>query len=82
MNSLKESKQVKQFCASQRQAIVKLLEKPKKIKGNWKYMSSQSFDLEIISKSLATRVKKVIANLIDASKVAHVMRDLLVIMAV
>ena len=45
-------------------------------------MSSQSFDLEIISKSLATRVKKVIANLIDASKVAHVMRYLLVIMAV
>ena len=61
MKSLKESKKLKYFCASQRQAIIKLLEKPNKDKryiSNWRPISLLNFDLKIISKSLATRVKK------------------------
>ena len=68
MKSLKESK-LKCFCASQRQAIIKLLEKPNKDKryiSNWRPISLLNFDLKMISKSLATRVKKVLSNLIDA----------------
>ena len=62
MKLLKESKQLKCLYASQRQAIVKLLEKPNKDKrhiSNWRPMSLLNFDLKIISKSLATRVKKI-----------------------
>ena len=57
MKSLKESKQLKHLCASQRQAVIKLLEKPNKDKryiSNWRSTSFLNFDLKIISKSLAT----------------------------
>ena len=53
-NSLRESKQLKHICASLRQAIIKLLEKPNKDK---RYIASLNLDLKIISKFLATRVK-------------------------
>ena len=69
MKSLKESKQLKYLCASQRQPIIKLLEKPNKDKryiSNWRPISLLNFDLKMISKSLATRVKKVLSNLIDS----------------
>ena len=61
MKSLKESKQLKYLCASQGQPIIKLLEKPNKDKryiSNWRPISLLNFDLKMISKSLATRVKK------------------------
>ena len=64
-----ESKQLEHLCASQRQAIIKCLEKANKDKryiSNWRPISLLNFDLKIISKSLATRVKKVLSNLIDA----------------
>ena len=60
MKSLKESKQLKHLCASQRQAIIKLTEKPNKDKryiSNWRLILLLNFDLKIILKSLATRVK-------------------------
>ena len=52
-------------------AIIKLLEKPNKVKdkiyiSNWRSISLLNSDLEMISKSLATRVKKVLSNLNDA----------------
>ena len=75
MKSLKESKQLKYLCASQRQAIIKLLGKPNKddrFISNWRPISLLNFDLKMISKSLATRVKKVISNLIDARQTAYV----------
>ena len=64
MKSLKESKQLKHFCASQRQAIIKLLEnsnKDKRYISNWRPITSLNFDLKMISKSLATRVKNALS---------------------
>ena len=75
MKSLKESKKLKYFCASQRQAIIKLLEKPNKDKryiSNWRPISLLNFDLKMISKSLATRVRKVLSNLVDSRQTAYV----------
>ena len=75
MKSLKESKQLKYLCDSQRQAIIKLLGKPNKndrFISNWRPISLLNFDLKMISKSLATRVKKVLSNLIDARQTAYV----------
>ena len=74
MKSLKESKKLKYFCASQQQAI-KLLEKPNK---NKRYISNcrpillLNFDLKMISNFLATRVKNVFSNLIDSRQIAYV----------
>ena len=65
MKSLKESKKLKYYCVSQRQAIIKLLEKPnndKRYISNWIPISLLNFDLKMISKSLATRVRKVLSN--------------------
>ena len=58
---LKESKQLKHICSSQRQTIIKLLEKSNKGKryiSNWRTISLLNFDLKMVSKSLATRLKK------------------------
>ena len=75
MKSLKESKKLKYFCASQQQAIIKLLEKPNKDKRyipNWRPLSLLNFELKMISKSLATRVTKVLSNLIDSRQTVYV----------
>ena len=75
MTSLCESKKLKQLCVSQRQAIIKLLEKPNKDKrfvANWKPISLLNFDLKIISNSFSTRLKNVFGKLIDARQTAYV----------
>ena len=75
MKLLKESKQLKYLCGSQGQAIIKLLEIPKKDKryiSNWRPILLLNFDLKMISKSLTTRVKKVLSNLIDVRQTAYV----------
>ena len=75
MKSLKEFKQLKYLCASQRQAMIKLLEKPNKDKryiSNWRSISLLNSDFKMISKSLVTRVEKVLSNLIDARQTAYV----------
>ena len=75
MKPLCESKKLKQLCVSQRQAIIKLLKKPNKDKryvANWRPISLLNFDLKIISKSLATRLKNVLGKLIDARQIAYV----------
>ena len=69
MKSLCESEKLKQLCVSQGQAIIKLLKKPNKDKiyvANWRPVSLLNFDLKIISKSLATRLKNVLGKLNDA----------------
>ena len=75
MKSSKESKKLKYLCASEQQVIIKILEKPNKDKryiSNWRSISLLNFDLKRISKSLATALKKVLSNLIDARKTAYV----------
>ena len=75
MKSLKESKQLKHLGASQWQATIKLLEKPNKDKryvSNWRPASFLNFDLKMISKSLATWVKKVLWNPLDARQTTYV----------
>ena len=47
MKSLKESKRLKYFCTSQRQAIIKRLEKPNKDKkyiADWRLISGLNFN--------------------------------------
>ena len=75
MKSLCESKKLKQLCVSQKQAIIKLLEKSNKDKryvANWRPISLLDIDSKIISKSLATRLKNVLGKLIDARQTAYV----------
>ena len=75
MISLKESKKLQYLWALQRHVIIKLLEKPNKDKryiSDWRPISLLNFDLKMISKSLATRVKKLLSNLIDARQTANV----------
>ena len=75
MKSFCESKKLKQLCVSQREAIIKLLKKPNKDKryvANWRPISLLNFDLKIISKSLATRLKNVLGKLIDTRQTAYV----------
>ena len=72
---MKKSKKLKYFCASQRQVIIKLLEKPNKEKryiSNWRPISLLNFDFKMISKSLATSVRKVLSNLINSRQAAYV----------
>ena len=55
LNALKESKEKKLLTISQRQAIIKLIEKPNKDKRliqNWRPISLLNIDQKIISKAL------------------------------
>ena len=57
------------------QSFTELFEKPNKDKiyiSNWRPISSLNFDLKVISKSLAARVKRVLSNLIDARQTSYV----------
>ena len=75
MYSISESKKVKHLSTSQRQAIIKLMEKPNKDKRficNWRPISLLNFDQKIISKALSTRVKNVLPSLIDPRQTAYV----------
>ena len=56
-----ESKRVKHLSTSQKQAIIKLLEKPNKDKRficNWRPISLFNFDQKILLKALAASLKK------------------------
>ena len=55
--------------------LIKLLEKPNKDKryvAHWRPVLLLNFDLKIISKSLATKLKNVLGKLIDARQTAYV----------
>ena len=75
MSSLKESKRKEILCTSQRQAIIKLIEKPNKDKRfiqNWRPISLVNVDQNIVSKALALRLKKVLPILIGPGQTAYV----------
>ena len=75
MNSLNLAKVSKTLVTSQRQAVIKLLEKKDKDKrliSNWRPISLLNVDYKIISKVFVSIFKKVLPNLIPSQQTAHV----------
>ena len=75
MNSLNQAKVSKKLVTSQRQAVMKLLEKKDKDKrfiSNRRPISLLNADYKIISKNFAPRLKKVLPNLISSQQTACV----------
>ena len=64
-----------EFSTSQRQAVVTLVEKKSRDKRyikNWRPISLLNVDVKVVSKVLATRLKKVISNLVSSDQTAYV----------
>ena len=64
-----------QLSASQRQAIIRLIEKKdkdKKLIKNWRPISLLNTDLKIVSRALAKRLKCVLPTLISSNQTAYV----------
>ena len=75
MNSLNQTKVSKKLVTSQRQALIKLLEKKDKdirLISNWRPISLVNVDYKIISEIFASRLKKVLTNLISPQQTAYV----------
>ena len=71
MNSLNQTKVSKKLVTSQRQALIKLLEKKDKdirLISNWRPISLVNVDYKIF----ASRLKKVLTNLISPQQTAYV----------
>ena len=68
--------EVGELSTSQRQAVITLIEKKGKDKRyikNWRPISLLNVDAKILSKILASRVKKVISSLITSEQTAYVL---------
>ena len=64
----------KKLSTLQRQAVIKLIEKKDKDKRfikNWRPISLLNMDYKIISKALASRLKKVLSNLISPQETEY-----------
>ena len=74
MNSIKEAKKKKKLSTSQRQAVIKLIEKKDRdncyIK-NWLRISLLNIDYKIMSKALATRLEETLPDLTSCQQTAH-----------
>ena len=64
-----------ELCTSQRQAIIKLIEKKDKDKRliqNWRPISLLNVDAKIISKALSKRLKSILPSLTSDNQTAYV----------
>ena len=70
-----EAKEKGIFITSQRQAIIKLIERKdrgKRFIQNWRPISLLNVDFKIISKALSEKLKKVLPDLISSQQTAYV----------
>ena len=75
LKSFYYAKTYKEFSISQRQAIIKLLEKKdreKRLMKNWRPISLLNTDLKIFSKALAAKLKSVLLSLITSQQSVYV----------
>ena len=75
LESIKFSKEQGLLSTSQRQAIIKIIEKKDSDKGqisSWRPISLLNIDYKIISKVLSSRIKQVLPSLIAPNQTAYV----------
>ena len=75
LKSFNESTEMGEMSASQKQSIITLLEKEGKDKllpKNWRPISLMNFDTKLFSKTLATRLKKILPTIIHPNQVPYV----------
>ena len=75
LKSVKVSKEKKCLSVSQRQAVIKLIEKKEKDKRfieNWRPISLLNVDYKMISKVLASRMKETLSHLVTFHQTAYV----------
>ena len=74
-NSLRESKTIGSLSISQRQAVIKLLEKndrDKQFIKNWRPISLLNVDTKMISKVFAEKLKETLPSLVSLHQTAYV----------
>ena len=75
MYAIQKSYNIKQLCVSQRQAVIKLVEKKgrdKRFIKNWKPISLLNVDTKLILKVLAERLENVLPDIISKNQTAYV----------
>ena len=73
-DSIKKSFISGELSTSQKQAVIKLIEKKdrdKRLLKNWRPISLLNIDTKLISKVIAIRLKKVLNNLISENQIAY-----------
>ena len=75
INSLKEAKIKGSLSLSQRQTVIKFLEKKdrdKRFIKNWRPISLLSVDIKILSKALAAKLKPILPSIISSNQTAYI----------